>query len=443
MKKLISLVLALAMIMMVGAAMAGTITITPPTGVDSDSTNVYNVYKVFDAVASDAGISYKLVSGKTTAPAGFSVDAAGNVIYSGTSTTVELTADDIAAIKDYVTAADIVATVTADGADPVTTGDLGDGYFFIDTTTGTTVTVDSTTGNISVNDKNTVPEVDKKITGASSVDEDGKKALAQVGTAVNYSAEIIIGKGAKDYVFHDTMETGLTYNEDVDVTPSGAVYTSETAEGDTFTLAFDNDWIKTLAVGSKITITYSATVDEDAITLDPLNNTAYVSYGDSNGNNRTPDTEADVYEAKFTVEKKDGEGNALKGAGFVIANADGKYYTLTEDGIVWVESIDAADEHFSDEDGHVASFTGLANGTYTLIEKTVPAGYNKAADSTFTIAEHNYTADNLEQESEVTNNAGTELPSTGGIGTTIFYILGGLLVVGAAVILVARRKAQD
>jgi len=443
MKKLISLVLALAMILMVGAAMAGTITITPPTGVDADSTNVYRVYKVFDAVASDAGISYKLVSGKTTAPAGFSVDTAGNVTYSGTSTTGELTAADIAAIKAYVTDADIVATVTASGANAVTTEDLGAGYFFIDTTTGTTVTVDSTTGNIDVDDKNTVPEVDKKITGATSIDEDGKKALAQVGTTVTYTAEITIGKGAKDYVFHDTMETGLTYNNDVAVTPAGAVYTTPSVEGDTFTLAFDNDWIKTLAVGSKITIVYSATVNEDAITVDPLNNTAYVSYGDSNGNNRTPDTEADVYEAKFTVEKKDGDGYPLAGAGFVIKNAAGKYYTLTDDGIVWVDSIDDADEHLSQEDGSVAPFTGLANGTYTLVEKTVPEGYNKAADQDFTIAEHDYTSDNLEQEAEVTNNAGTELPHTGGIGTTIFYILGGLLVVGAAVILVARRKAQD
>ena len=70
---------------LVGSAMAGTITITPPTGVASDAVNTYNVYKVFDAVYSASGISYKLVDGKTTAPAGFSVDSAGNVTYDGTS----------------------------------------------------------------------------------------------------------------------------------------------------------------------------------------------------------------------------------------------------------------------------------------------------------------------------------------------------------------------
>ena len=88
------------------------------------------------------------------------------------------------------------------------------------------------------------------------------------------------------------------------------------------------------------------------------------------------------------------------------------------------------------------SFTGLANGTYTLIEKTVPAGYNKAADSTFTVAEHNYTAANLEQTAEVTNNSGSELPATGGIGTTIFYIIGAILVIGAGVVLVTRRRMR-
>ena len=88
----------------------------------------------------------------------------------------------------------------------------------------------------------------------------------------------------------------------------------------------------------------------------------------------------------------------------------------------------------------MTAFTGLANGTYTLVEKTVPAGYNKAADSTFTISEGNYTATNLEQTSTVINEAGSVLPSTGGIGTTIFYAIGAVLVIGAGIVLVTRRR---
>ena len=111
--------------------------------------------------------------------------------------------------------------------------------------------------------------------------------------------------------------------------------------------------------------------------------------------------------------------------------------------MTWVDSINDATEYTSDATGAVPSFTGLANGTYTLVEKTVPAGFNKAADQDFTIAEHNYTAANLEQETTVTNNAGQELPSTGGIGTTIFYVAGIVLVLGAAAIIIARRKAEQ
>ena len=474
-KLLVALVLALTLVLSLSAsALAGTITITPPTGLDASATNTYTIYKVFDAVQSNAGISYKLVDGKTTAPAGFSVDNAGNVTYSGSGTNGQLTDADIAAIRAYVTDADKVGTIVTTGSTANTSSDVGTGYFFIDTTTGTVVTIDSTNPNADVNDKNTVPGVDKTITGASSVDDDGKKALAQVGTVVDYQAVITIGKGAKGYIFHDTMENGLKYNNDAAVTGVTAgndTYTVGQAGNDTFTITFSDDYIKTLTVGSTLTVTYSATVTEDAITRDPLNNTCYVSYGDANSNNRTPDSEADVWAAKITVTKQDGDNKPLANAGFVIQNkTSGAYYKFvaadtaddpTTTGvdesvnhIVWYtlaanETLEAAitagkvTEYKSDATGAVHAFTGLANGTYTLIESTVPEGYNKAADIDFTIAEHNYTVGNLEQAATVTNNAGQELPSTGGIGTTIFYIAGAVLVLGAAAVILARRKAEQ
>ena len=98
---------------------------------------------------------------------------------------------------------------------------------------------------------------------------------------------------------------------------------------------------------------------------------------------------------------------------------DKKYYNLTGGVVTWVDSIDNATEYTSDAQGAVTAFKGLANGTYTLIEKTVPAGYNKAADSTFTVAEGDYTTTNLEQTATVKNESGSELPSTGCIGTTV------------------------
>ena len=117
------------------------------------------------------------------------------------------------------------------------------------------------------------------------------------------------------------------------------------------------------------------------------------------------------------------------------------WYTLPS-GTTLAQAIAAGNitEYTSDATGAVPAFTGLKDGTYTLVESTTPDGYNTAADYTFTIAGNNYTQTNLEQSTTVVNESGTELPSTGGIGTTIFYILGAILVIGAGVVLVTRRR---
>ena len=445
MKKIVALLLATVMVMAMGisvfAAGTGSITITPPEKVDTDATITYKVYKVFDADGNGTAISYKLISGKTAAPAGFTVDEAGNVSYSGTGTDGQLTQTDIDAIAAYVANDAPVATVTSTGGANAVATNLPNGYYYITTTTGTVVTIDSTNPNAEVADKNIVPGVDKTITGASSLDEDGKKALAQVGTVVDYKAEITVGKGQKGYVFKDTMGAGLAYVADSLSVEGMTVDTDYTlaVSGQNITVTFKDDAIKDLAENSKITVTYKATVTSDALSVNAAKNTATISYGNNSEFTSEP-SETEVYNAKFTVTKKDGNNQPLADAGFVIKNADNKYYKLDNGVVTWVDTIDAADEHKSNAQGEVPAFTGLANGTYTLIEKTVPAGYSKTADSTFTVAEHDYTATNLEQTTEVINNSGSELPSTGGIGTTMFYIVGSVLVIGAAVVLISKRR---
>jgi len=444
MKKIIALLLATIMVMAMGisvfAAGTGSITITPPDNVDEDATITYKVYKVFDADGNGTAISYKLVEGKETAPAGFTVDTAGNVTYSGTGTD-ELTQADIDAIAAYVTEADLVATVTSTGGEDAVAENLPNGYYYITTTTGTVVTIDSTNPDVEVDDKNVVPGVDKKITGASSYDADGKKALAQVGTQVEFTATITVGKGQIGYEFKDTMSSGLTYVAD-SLTVTGipaAGYQIVTAQGQNIDVKFVDAEIAKLAQNSEIVLTYRATITENALNDDPENNTATISYGNESQYTSEPST-TQVYNAQFTVNKKDGNNQPLAGAGFVIKNANDQYYKLDNGVVTWVATEAEADEHTSDAQGTVAPFTGLANGTYTLIEKTVPAGYNKAADSTFTVAEHDYTEGNLQQTTDVVNNSGSELPSTGGIGTTMFYIVGSVLVIGAAVVLISRRR---
>ena len=452
-RKLASLLLALVMVFALVttafAAETGKITITQAT-----EGNTYKVYKVFEADGNGTNIAYTLVSGKNTAPSGFTVDAnTRSVSYTGSGTDGQLTADDIAAIAEYVAADQPVKEATASST-IVEFTNLPNGYYYITTTTGTAVTVTSTNPNAEVQDKNVPPETDKRITGVGdgSLDADGKKVLAEVGTTVTYTATIQVANGAVGYVFHDKMSGGLSYNANSltvkigDDAVASSNYTTTAAPGDTITIRFDDDWIKT-QVGSTITITYTATVTSDALTATPATNTAKVEYGHNGKVNCTPDKTTEIYNAKLTVTKKDGNGHALAGAGFVISKTTGEaadaktvYYKKTNNDIEWVENIEQATEMMTTSESNVVSFTGLADGTYTLTEKTVPAGYNKAADSSFTISAGNYTQGNLVQSMNVINQAGTLLPSTGGMGTTIFYVLGSILAVGAIVLLVTKKR---
>ena len=446
-KKIFGLLLAVALVLGLSVSAfadgTGSITITPPDDVDTTETITYTIYKVFDADGNGTNISYKLVEGKTSAPAGFTVDAAGNVTYTGASTNGELTAADIAAIAAYVTGDTPVTTATSTGGANAVARDLPNGYYYITTTTGSVVTINTTNPNATVEDENIVPSVDKTIHDASSYDEDGKKALAQVGTQVEYTATVTVGKGQINYVFEDTLGTGLEYVANSLTVADMTVDTDYTltVEGQKITVEFKNDSIKNLAQGTEIEISYKATVTSDALQDNPAKNTATISYGEDHKYTSEP-SEVKVYNAQISVIKHDGEGAPLAGAGFVLKNAEDKYYKLDNGVVTWVDAADA-DEHVSGTDGNVAAFTGLANGAYTLIENTTPAGYNRAADVSFTIAEGNYEASNLKQSATVVNNPGSVLPSTGGIGTTIFYILGAILVIGAGVVLVTRRRVGE
>jgi len=461
MKKLISLVLALAMILMVGAAFAadaGSISVTK-----NFKGQEYVLYKLFDAVADPnrtatdtTGISYHLMSGKTDLKATvgestvdgsqwFKVDTAGNVSLADGVSSISFDTDPFKGwAKAYGVKIGETLTATADDDTNIKWESLADGYYFITTTTGSLVTVDSIRPNVTVNDKNTVPTVDKKITGASDITHEGKKALAQIGTDVEFTAEVTVGKGSINLVFHDTMDAGLAFKAVSSVTAdseslTGTWYTVKDTpdQGDTLTITF----IDGIAEGTKITIKYTATITAEAVTK--LENDAFVSYGENN--TKSEESKTETYNAKISVKKYDGakaNNKPLEGAGFKLKKSDTEYYKLDNGVVTWVAEANA-DEHLSDASGNVAAFTGLANGAYTLVESTVPAGYNKAADTVITIASGDYTAANLDQVAEVENNSGTELPSTGGIGTTIFYVVGGLLLVGAAIILVARRKANN
>lgn len=448
---------------------SASITVTlPGLPKGSTATNVYKVYRVFDATSDgiNTNISYKLNNNHTDVPAGFKLDN-GNVTYVGTGENGQLTQDDIKAIKEYVKDDEPVATVnTTAEDDKFTLTGLPYGYYYISTTTGTLVTVNSTNPVAEVQDKNEVPTLDKKITGVTvgSLDDDGKKALAQVGATVHYASTIIVGKGAEGYVFHDDMGSGLKLvtstitvdDNDKDVAASDIKYNllTNTAD-DTIYIEFDDTYIGKLAVGKVITISYDATVTSDALTIyqnGEGKNTASLDYGHSTGTNSTPTKETEIHNAQLTVKKiQPGDGPAeqkpLAGAGFVIKNEAGKYYKYSVDettnkaSVTWAVDIGDATEHVSGDDGKVPAFTGLSDGKYTLVEKTTPAGYNTAEDFNFEIVKGDYSVNNLVWNVPVLNEKGIELPSTGGMGTVAFAVVGLIVMAGAAVTLIIKKRA--
>ncbi|MBR0162333.1 MAG: isopeptide-forming domain-containing fimbrial protein [Oscillospiraceae bacterium] len=528
MKRFLSILLTLTMILGLGvSAMAvalpegtkgadKTITIKSPANIAADAVSNYTVYKVFDAtVGADGKISYKLMSGVNTVPDGFIADVNGTVYLGTTSATAtnatgeiyikiantgattdyvyltpqttDLTEAQITAIKNYAAKVE-VGTASITGPDTEKTVIVpAYGYYYITTTNGSAVTIDSTTPYANVVDKNPITPPDKEIfavknpdgtvSGAGSLDATGQHALAQLGSVVEYSATVTKQNGAKNYIFHDTMGAGLTYNNDVkvynstsvfdnttEVAESAATFSKTTATGDTITISFVDSYIQGLANGTVLTIKYSATVNSDALTVDSGKNTASLSYGDNNQVIPSPDTPV-VYNAKLTVTKVDGNNAALAGAGFILAKdvaavgtageagyveAHREYYKYTAASgttpakVEWVTDITQATEKTTSVTDGVAQveFTGLADGTYILIENTVPQGYNPAPEETFTIAQANanITPRGEDVQKTIVNNSGAELPSTGGIGTTIFYIIGGLLAVGAGVVLVTKKR---
>ncbi len=438
---------------------SASITVNTPDDQGEVANNTYKIYKVFDAQVDPTTGNIIYTTTKNSVPAGFTKDANGQVTYTGDATGTELTDSDIRAIAAYVTNADLVATVaTTIDDDSFTVSNLPYGYYYITTTTGTVVTVTSTNPTATVDDKNDVPPVDKIITkangGVVDVDANGKKAMGEVGNVVEFTSTVTKKAGAENYIFHDVMTSGLTYDAssltitDKNGTVAASNYSTAVAEGDTLTVRFYNDYIDTLADGDVITIKYNATVNNNALVTDEENNTAYLSYGHEGSVNETPKEEVEVFDANILVNKfyKDGndQNQPLAGAGFILKdNATNKYYKLTANGIEWVTDAAQATEYFTDASGALeTNFSGLKSGTYTLIENTVPDGYNKGEDTTITIVANDYTAANLNQTADVENETGSVLPSTGGMGTVIFYIAGAILVVGAAAILIAKKRTS-
>ena len=488
MKKLITLlaVLTLALAMAVpafAASSTGTITID-----NAVTGTTYKAYRIFDLESYDTdknAYSYKLNtkwndfstysttidSNTVSATDFFSVNSAGYIEWNGAKK--DAGADFAKLAKAFAVEKNIACdkAETASSA-TVTFTDLTLGYYLVDTSLGSLCSLDTTAPSVTIKEKNSDTTIEKKIviTGTTG-DEKVDSNSAGIGDTVNFSITITVKDGApKNYVLHDKL-SGLTFDPDSLEVKVGTTkliantdYTLETnpTDGDSFDVNFTNGKLQTNDV---VVVTYSATVATDAAIAGAGNtNKAKLEY---NGKHSTEE-ETTTYVWKLNVHKyaldSKNKEVTLSGAKFVLYRMDGdtkEYAKLTNNKIDgWVTDKGDATTLETNGAGDIL-IEGLNVGTYYLEETEAPVGYNKltepievkitaTSDATGVSETVEYRNQNdstytpaTDATVKVLNKAGTQLPSTGGIGTTLFYVIGGVLMAVAAVLLVTKKRMNS
>ena len=343
---------------------------------------------------------------------------------------------------------------------------LAFGYYLVDSSLGVLCALDTTMPDVTMREKNGVP-TDNKEVQEDATNRFGKVNDADIGDTVHFRSTVITQPGAENYIFHDKMSQGLTLNydsaDDISVTlddqavASGS-YTvklgSELEDDCTFEIHFSQAFCDTLEAGGELTIRYSATVNENAVIAGAGNpNESRLSYGEAGQFNTTPSiTRTYTWGMDVLKYANDNEQMPLAGVKFVLLNsqkskaaqvAGGKltgWVNVPEEGAAWPTGTELT----TDAKGKI-TIDGLDADTYYLRETVGLPGYHKLAnDQEVTItANPGENGDTLTFNRplvSISNRSGTELPSTGGIGTTYFYALGGVLAVGAAVLLVTKKR---
>ena len=462
---LLVLMLALSLSVTAFAAETGSITVDNPVAGET-----YTAYKIFDVSYNVEKTAYSYtIQGDSEWFETVNAYTNGLTLtqVTGTNTYVVTTTDAFSApafaiaLKAAVAGKTGTTLTVQDGK--ATAAGLELGYYFVSSTNGALCNLTTTNPSVTIHDKNDIPF--DKVDDKESVD---------VGETVTYT---ITGKvpdatGFTSYIykFTDTMSEGLTFQKDIvvkigDTDVTGActiIYTPSEDAATGFELTIPvMDYQE--QVGAAITVTYTAIVNEHAVAT-VEHNKATLTYSndptDYTKTTETPEDKETVYSAKIVIDKyaantenPEDHSKKLEGAQFVLyKEVEGvkQYYKWNNETKVveWVADKKDATVKTTDENG-AASFDGVANGTYYLEEIAAPAGYNLlkdpvavTVDGAKAIAAEADTSV-LTPVAAIANNTGAVLPSTGGIGTTIFYVLGGLLVAGAAILLVTKKRMSN
>jgi len=473
-KKIMALVLVAVMMMAFAVtAQAGTITInSAATDTDTASdTTEYTWYQILLAnIDTQATVNEETGATTTAGTASYYVttQARATAIESTGLFTVtkDVTQDKwYVALTDDTTTAEAIATALNGIANKdtlfetgtfhqdypnstnVSSSDLANGYYLITSTLGDKLVV-QTLGDVTINTKNTYPPVTK------TVAETDKSA--QIGTDVTYTLTVGIpaNAAAEPIVLTDTMTEGLTFKsvdkvnngtDDLTVTTDYEV-SAVNATDNSFTITFPAATV-TANKGKTLTITYKATLNEKAVVAvgsddsDGNDNTVQLDYGNKY-TSKPVTVETDTQEFKF--DKVDGS-TKLPGAIFEV-HLSGTALNLVEVAAGETYRVATAAEIADDSVTTVTQITTTGKQitvigvdgdlTYQLVETQAPTGYNMPDNPSTDVMP------GTENTVEITveNNKGATLPSTGGIGTTIFYVIGAVFVLAAGVLLVTKRR---
>ena len=464
---------------------------------EDKGTHTYGAYQIFAGTLAADGTLSNITWGSGITDAGKA--ALGDAAAYAKTITAANAAANAAEFAKYLASPEKTGSATIEG--------LTGGYYLIQDTEEPTgekpasrtkfilkVVKDET---VDVNVKSSVPSVEKKVQDIN--DSDATPALSglqdsadyEIGDSIPYTITATIGEGIENFEkysfeFHDDMSAGLSMDDAVEwkITIGGKDVTSNftrTNVGNVYTWAVTDNDLKaytyteggtatagTLAAGDEVVLTYNAYLNANAVVGSAGNpNEVWLKF-DNNPNScgegtpgaETPKDKNIVFTYRTIINKVDDKGDALVGANFTLfKKVNGTWVDVTELG----GTGGAKPTKTGDTSGSTFTFTGLDDGDYKLSETATPQGYNSISDIEFKItATHDIISDDPKLTAltgdggitltpdpagnlsgKIENVPGAQLPSTGGIGTTLFILCGSIGAAITGVYLVSRKRTKE